>query len=260
MADISVTNTTSDLSGKTLETAEGSYTVTGLKTFDRDPNPPFAVSSGSAKVSNLDADLLDGKNAPTGDIVGTSDTQTLTNKTLTAPAISGGGSLAGTFSGDPTLSGVVTFSGSITASAQPRCSLENSAAQSVNNDTETALTFDTEEFDVGALHDTGSNTSRITIPAGQGGLYLVIGAASFAADGDGLRQLFFAVNGAEVGFRHQDDTPSATNASRLVNTMLLNLAAADYVELFVRHTAGAALNIGAATENIKSRFQAVRIW
>ena len=37
-----------------------SYTQTGLITFDRDPSAPFAVSSGSAKVSNLDADKLDG--------------------------------------------------------------------------------------------------------------------------------------------------------------------------------------------------------
>jgi len=60
MADISVANTTSDLSGKTLITCEGDKTVTGLITFDRDPGAPFAVSGSSAKVTNLDADKLDG--------------------------------------------------------------------------------------------------------------------------------------------------------------------------------------------------------
>ncbi len=37
-----------------------SWTQTGLVTFDRDPSAPFAVSSGSAVVPNLDADKLDG--------------------------------------------------------------------------------------------------------------------------------------------------------------------------------------------------------
>ena len=51
-----------------------------------------------------------------GSFVGTTDAQTLTNKTLTAPAISaptitGGGSMAGTFSGTPTFSGAVVLSG-----------------------------------------------------------------------------------------------------------------------------------------------------
>lgn len=35
-------------------------TITGLKTFDRDPAAPFAVTGGSAKVTNLDSDFLDG--------------------------------------------------------------------------------------------------------------------------------------------------------------------------------------------------------
>ena len=48
---------------------------------------PLVVSSTS-QVFNLNASLLAGKTPPTGDIVGTTDTQTLTNKTLTSPTIS----------------------------------------------------------------------------------------------------------------------------------------------------------------------------
>jgi len=35
--------------------------ITGAKTFDLDPSAPFIVTSGSAVVTNLDADKVDGK-------------------------------------------------------------------------------------------------------------------------------------------------------------------------------------------------------
>jgi hypothetical protein len=38
-------------------------TITGLWTFDRDPAAPFSVTAGSAVVTNLNADLLDGQHA-----------------------------------------------------------------------------------------------------------------------------------------------------------------------------------------------------
>lgn len=55
-----VLNNDANVSGKTLLLAENADTITGLKTFDRDPSAPFAVSASSAVVTNLDADKLDG--------------------------------------------------------------------------------------------------------------------------------------------------------------------------------------------------------
>lgn len=79
MSTVAVTNTDAGLSATKLLNAEGADTVTGLKTFDRDPNPPFAVSSGSAVVPNLDADKLDGLDSTAFPLA--------TSGTLTSPTI-----------------------------------------------------------------------------------------------------------------------------------------------------------------------------
>jgi hypothetical protein len=61
MADIQVANSDADLSDNTLVTEENAYTITGLHTYSRSTNAPFAVVSGAAVVANLDADKLDGQ-------------------------------------------------------------------------------------------------------------------------------------------------------------------------------------------------------
>jgi hypothetical protein len=55
--------------------------------------PPLLVTSTTV-VANLNADQLDGQDAPTGTIVGHTDTQTLSAKTLTSPVLDG--TLSGT--------------------------------------------------------------------------------------------------------------------------------------------------------------------
>jgi hypothetical protein len=73
------------------DTDLGNYIITA-KIFESDVpqgTAPFIVASTTV-VTNLNADLLDGKEGPSGSIVGTSDSQTLTNKTMTSPILNTG--------------------------------------------------------------------------------------------------------------------------------------------------------------------------
>lgn len=60
---VSIANTTANVSGQTVTLAGRDHTITGSWTFDRDPSAPFTVSAGSAVVTNLDADKVDGYEA-----------------------------------------------------------------------------------------------------------------------------------------------------------------------------------------------------
>jgi hypothetical protein len=63
MATVSVTNSTSGISGKTIVLAEAVATITALWSFNRGASAPFAVNSGAAMVSNLDVEKLNGQTA-----------------------------------------------------------------------------------------------------------------------------------------------------------------------------------------------------
>lgn len=79
---------------------------------------PLTVSSNTL-VTNLNADFLRGKLAPSGDIVGTTDSQSLTNKTLTTPTISASGAnFNGNTSGSINLRASSVASGTLTLPAE----------------------------------------------------------------------------------------------------------------------------------------------
>ena len=56
MATVSIANTSANISGKTMITAERDNTITGAITFNRGANPPFIINATATLVSNLIVD------------------------------------------------------------------------------------------------------------------------------------------------------------------------------------------------------------
>lgn len=111
--------------------------------------------------------------------------------------------------------------------------VKNSATQSRASNS--ALVFDQEDYDDAGFHDTGSNTSRLTIPAGMGGRYHVGAFGKTSAGAAGNYGLYFKTGGTTdqvADFRYSNDT-----TDKQINlAMDITLAAGDYIEVFVNHT------------------------
>lgn len=164
-------------------------------------------------------------------------------------------------SGNSTLTGSVTFSSVITATAQPRCSVYSSAAQQFAAGTLTAVTFESEQFDVGGLHSTASNPERLTIPTGSSGLYLVGTLLRFStgANGDQVFARLLKNSTTEVGAGASAPRASSAGVS-LAFSQPVVLDAADYmtVEVLMNTSTGSltAVNV----RRLTSEFWCVKLW
>lgn len=140
-------------------------------------------------------------------------------------------------------------------------SVYHNTTQSVNNDTATAMAFNTERFDTDAFHDSGSNT-KMTIPTGMGGIYRFGATIRFPVDGDGYRTVSFRKGGSDFlnGFARYASSGSAVDTT-VTTEGIWTLAAGDYIEVVVRHTAGASLTMpaGSSTDGSTSDFWIYRV-
>ncbi len=142
---------------------------------------------------------------------------------------------------------------------EPQCLAWNSAAVSISNTTTTVLALDSEEYDTASMHDTVTNNSRVTVPTGMGGLYLVVGQTTWAANGVGLRRISLRKNGS-TGLGESDQAPSsATRQTTHQVSVLKQLAAADYVELTCFQESGGALNSGDTASASGSAIMMIRL-
>lgn len=117
----------------------------------------------------------------------------------------------------------------------------NSANIAIADDTLTYLTFDSERFDNCGAHSTSSNTGRLTVPTT--GLYTIGAMVDFNLDADGYREVVFRANGTTIFARKRIPTVLASVGTVLTLEVPYRLAAGEYVECGVKHTAGASLDV-----------------
>jgi frataxin-like iron-binding protein CyaY len=149
---------------------------------------------------------------------------------------------------------VLTVSGGIPAWAAPAggsfagCSLLKSAAQSVSNATWTAISWDLENYDTDAFHDNSTNNTRITIPAGKGGKYLIASNLYNPSNSTGSRLIKIQKNGADIALGDWQRANSGHSTSTIFS-QVLDLAVADYIEVNLYQDSGGALDVNFSIES-----------
>lgn len=139
------------------------------------------------------------------------------------------------------------------APAVPEARVYHTANQSTASGVLLPLLFNSERFDTDGIHDTATNTSRLTCRTA--GKYLLFGAFEMTPGGTGFRQIGVLLNGA--AFVVVQTMAPATNVRLAVSTVW-DLAVNDYVELCATQDSGGPLNVTAAS-NYSPEFGMVRL-
>ena len=129
--------------------------------------------------------------------------------------------------------------------ARVGCELRNSGDQTITTATKTVVTFDTEMVDTNGFHSTVTNTSRITIPSGFAGIYVV--AAHIRTGATGWPA------GSVMGIQKNGDPVIRSIAFADVAFTSLStcwvgpVVATDYLEMYVYQSSGGNRTVSGVT-------------
>lgn len=112
----------------------------------------------------------------------------------------------------------------------------------VNNATNTTISWPTEDFDTDSYHSTSSNTSRITIPSGKAGKFWIYATVLWdsASRADAIVVRLYK-NGTEI-YRQQENKDTGLYKSLSIGTTM-DLAVNDYLEILVYQDSGTTLTV-----------------
>jgi len=156
---------------------------------------------------------------------------------------------------------VLTVSGGVPAWAAPATSsfvgvrVFRSTTQSVNNDTATEITFDSESWDTNSFHSTSSDTGRITIPVGQAGKYIFELGFQYDANATGVRQFNLYKNGSSIR-EFTNNTVSAGVTAYSVS-YIYDCAESDYFQFYTYQNSGGTRTLASGTD--KTYFSAYKV-
>jgi hypothetical protein len=129
------------------------------------------------------------------------------------------------------------------ANDMPRCRATRTTTQAISPGSDVAISLTSAEtYDVGVMHDTGSNPSRITVPSGGGGVYRIDGFLTTEAVTVTRAFGYLKVNGSTVICQTTVTPPSGAGIALCVSAQM-SLVATDYVEMFLNHNDAASKNV-----------------
>lgn len=144
------------------------------------------------------------------------------------------------------------------AKAAAGCVAWRSTAQALSTSTSTAISFDSETFDTDAFHDPAVNPTRLTVPAGKGGKYMVMGQVRYAASSTGIRVSAIRKNGT-TDLSNTPGPNGGTSVVAVATQAIASLAAGDYVEMIAWQNSGGSLNTDVAASNVWTWLGLMRI-
>lgn len=127
--------------------------------------------------------------------------------------------------------------------AQYSTVLRETAAQSIANNSATAVTFSIEDWDPSGGHSGSGNTWTAPI----NGFYLVTVSGTVVSNAAGRVELRIRVTGADIAQAAQPN--SATSAPHMGLSTVVQLVSGDTVALVLFQNSGGALNTSAANGN-----------
>ncbi|MHC1591769.1 MAG: autotransporter outer membrane beta-barrel domain-containing protein [Candidatus Helarchaeales archaeon] len=139
---------------------------------------------------------------------------------------------------------------SLPAGAREFVHVRKNQTQSIATSTDTVIQFDSsdvEEADALGFHDPSSNNSRLTVPSGHGGLYLVTAVVNWETSLNAQTAIWLRKNGATSGVdayisHDMRASTSVYDRGQCISTVL-DLSAGDYIELYVWHNKGSNANV-----------------
>lgn len=205
-------------------------TVTGLTAERMEEIIDDTIVNGSVVDSNLILTKYDGSQIDLGSVGGISKESSFP----TIPAPEDGDMIIRTdLPGDPLYKftdGAWEQQPRMGAQTIPGASLRRSTNQAIGNSADTAVAWETEDYDTDTLHDTVTNTTRIT--AKTPGFYMFSAGVGLSTAPTAV-SMYFRVNGSVVhGY--------GSGTSYLVTYQrIIRLNAGDYVEFLVNQNGGA---------------------
>lgn len=136
----------------------------------------------------------------------------------------------------------------------------HSTTQTLNNaNAANVMELDSERRDDAGFHSNITDNTRLTVPTGRDGWYIIQGTGGFSADNTGTyRQIAIRIDGTTAIAQNQQPAPGSAQVLRINITAVYYLTAGQYVELVMSHNATTNLT-SVAGANSTTEFRMVRV-